>query len=49
MQRYQGPTTLEEHSALPARFTSSLVRGGIIFFGAHTLLVVLALVLAGST
>jgi hypothetical protein len=48
MQRYQGSTTLEERSALPVRVTGSLIRGGIIFFGAHTLLVVLALVLAGS-
>jgi len=48
MARHQGSTTLVERSALPSRVTGSLIRGGILFLGAHTLLVVLALALAGS-
>jgi signal transduction histidine kinase len=45
----QGSTTLEERSALPPRVAGSLIRGGILFIGAHTLLVALALALAGGT
>jgi hypothetical protein len=45
----QGATTLEERSALPPRVAGSLIRGGILFIGAHTLLVALALALAGGT
>jgi len=48
MARHQGSAIMEERSALPSRVTGSLIRGGILFLGAHTLLVVLALALAGS-
>ena len=48
MARHQGSAILEERSVLLSRCCSGLFRGGIVFFGAHTLLVVLALALAGS-
>jgi len=48
MARHQGSAIVEERSALPAHATVGLVRGGVLFFGAHTLLIVLVLALAGS-
>lgn len=48
MTQHHGSTTVEARSALPSRVTGSLIRGGVLFFGAHTLLVGLALALAGS-